>query len=553
MGKKTMRVILRSLLIVTMCSGSARGGSRVTDVQVTAREDAVEIAIVCDSVVTYRAFTEKNPPRIAINIEDARHRVPNKIIPVNVPPVFRVRSDQFRFRPSRVTRVVADLTEPRPYTVDVVEGMVLLRIERTPEDRDEPEMDRAIPDSSEFGRTPSSDVSKLSIRLQDVRLEDALKLITKKTGMNFLYKPELADRKVNLFLRDVSLHEALSVMLQAHGLWYEQQEGTDLYVVREGDPVPIVEFVTEVIRCQYAAVEDLGLIVEGNLTQEGRVQSDERSNSFIVTDVPEAIAMVKMILSHLDRPKQQVLIEAKIMQVVLRDQYKLGIDWQFVAKKMDGLSVTSQFRILPAGEGTTLTSGVLARDDYTTLLEMLEEVGKVNVLSTPRITVTDGTKAKILVGSTIPYKTVDSRESDGVLSRFEKVTMVDVGVKLYVTPHISHEGFIQMHVQPEVSSSLTSVDGIPVVETSQAETDVLVKDGASIIIAGLIKDDVKETVKGIPLISRIPLLGRLFSSTEWTKEKTELAIFMTCRIVSGEGVMSGNVSDVREIGGVSEE
>ncbi|OGG51577.1 MAG: hypothetical protein A3F84_06440 [Candidatus Handelsmanbacteria bacterium RIFCSPLOWO2_12_FULL_64_10] len=328
-------------------------------------------------------------------------------------------------------------------------------------------------------------------------------------------------------------------------------------LIQKYDQTPFVE--TRVFALNYASAEEVSAQVQKELTQGvGVVRADPKTHSLIVTDLPDRLALISRIVGALDAQRKQVLIEAKIVQVALKDQYKLGVDWEYITKKANGLQVTSHLLTLAQGDkGARVTSGVLARDNYTALMEMLQEVGKTNVLSTPRVTVVDGTEAKILVGSTVPYKTVDSREDNGVLNRFERVTLVEVGVKLYVTPRIAQDGFIQMRIHPEVSSVLTFSEGIPVVETSQADTEVRVKEGATIIIAGLIKDDVKQTVKGVPLVSRIPLLGKLVSSTDVSKEKTELAIFLTPRIVSGEGEMTqrdieqpgeapGDKPDIRE-------
>lgn len=287
----------------------------------------------------------------------------------------------------------------------------------------------------------------------------------------------------------------------------------------------------------YAAAAEVGRLLEAEATEGvGVVRVDTARHSVVVTDLPARLKRMEALVAALDLRPQQVRIEAKIVQVVLKDQYKLGIDWEYMSSKLNGLNIAS--RLLTLGEGdpaTTLRSGVLAEDNYQVLLEALEEVGNTNVYSTPRITAMDGTEAKILVGSTVPYKTIDTRESNGVLTRFEEVTLVDVGVQLTVVPRISRDGFVEMRIAPRVSSVLQFQDGVPVVETSEAETVLLARDGATVVLAGLIEDDTKETRKGIPLLVRLPLLGRLFSSTDVSTDKSELVFFLTPRIVTGEG------------------
>ena len=172
--------------------------------------------------------------------------------------------------------------------------------------------------------------------------------------------------------------------------------------------------------------------------------------------------------------------------------------------------------------------------------DALETVGETNILSAPRIMVVNNKEAKILVGSTEPYvTTTTTTPSAGPTTTAESVNFIDVGVKLYVTPTIHEDDFITMKIKPEVSSvtsNLTTSNNntIPIVETSEAETTVNVKDGVTVIIGGLIKEETINTTKQIPFLGKIPVLGMIFRSTNNSTSKTEIVIFLTPRIVTGD-------------------
>jgi type II secretory pathway component GspD/PulD (secretin) len=156
------------------------------------------------------------------------------------------------------------------------------------------------------------------------------------------------------------------------------------------------------------------------------------------------------------------------------------------------------------------------------------------------VTVVNNQEAKILVGSAEPYVTSTvTTSASGPNTTAESVIFLEVGVKLYVTPTISNDGFITMKIKPEVSAvtdSLTTSNNnqIPIVSTSEAETTVMIKDGVSIIIGGLIKEEKVHMVKGVPMLGRIPLIGAAFRSESDSVKKTEIAIFLRATIIKGD-------------------
>ncbi|MFB3069040.1 MAG: type II secretion system protein GspD [Acidobacteriota bacterium] len=188
--------------------------------------------------------------------------------------------------------------------------------------------------------------------------------------------------------------------------------------------------------------------------------------------------------------------------------------------------------------------GTLADDNFTAVIQLLQTVGTTDVLSTPRISVVENEEAKILVGTREAFITSVVTQTQQAATTSEEVTFIDVGVSLTVTPTINQEGFVTMKIKPEVSSvtrTLTTASGneIPIVQTSTAETTVMVKDGVTIVIAGLIEDQSLNTTKKIPILGDIPILGAAFRSKEEEVIKSELVIFLTPTIISGKESMVG--------------
>ena len=298
---------------------------------------------------------------------------------------------------------------------------------------------------------------------------------------------------------------------------------------------------TSVFELNHAQVADLKDRLRELIGKEtGQIHFDEPSNSFVVTDLSEKVDYISKVVKAFDQKQAEVDIEAKIIQVVLNENSKMGVDWQGVVSRYHGLTLQGNLDALNAADKFGRVSiGSLEEDNYTALIEALDSVGETNILSNPRITTIHNHEAKILVGSTEPYVTsTTTTPSSGPATTAENVNFIEVGVKLYVTPQIHRDRFITMKIRPEVSSVTRNVvtannNTIPVVETSEAETTVVVKDKSTIIIGGLIKEESIDSRRQIPVLGQIPIMGVAFRNTEEMLRKTEIVIFLTPRIVDG--------------------
>ncbi|MDD5645197.1 MAG: secretin N-terminal domain-containing protein [bacterium] len=306
-----------------------------------------------------------------------------------------------------------------------------------------------------------------------------------------------------------------------------------------------VPTINRVFELEYAKVKDIEPKIKELLTENvGVLSTDERTNKIIVSDLPFAIERIEHIVENFDSKTRQVFIEARIVEISLSDKYTWGINWEKVFEDVHNFTLTGVF---PAGDLASygrIAIGTLSRDEYQATLTILQEVGDIKIVSAPHIAACNNEESKIMVGSREPYATSTISQSETTATTSWQAEFVDVGVTLTVTPTINKDGFIKMHIKPEVSTlrdwfEIEDDAGVaqirlPIIDTTNAETDVLVKDGTTIIIAGLIKDIKRESSDKVPFLGDIPLLGYLFQSKATENTKSEAVIFITPHIISGD-------------------
>ncbi|MDD5108417.1 MAG: secretin N-terminal domain-containing protein [Candidatus Omnitrophica bacterium] len=299
---------------------------------------------------------------------------------------------------------------------------------------------------------------------------------------------------------------------------------------------------TVVFDINYARFADIKTFLTDLITPGiGQIIVDERSNKVVVSDFPQRLERIKKLMKEFDEQTRQVLITGEIIEVNVDDKFQSGIEWDKIFKSvhMDNLDFTGKFPVSPAlSSFGKISVGTLADNRYNIVMNMLNEYGDTKVLSRPRIVVVNKEEAKILVGTREAYVTSTQSQGESTTLTAESVQFIDVGLKLVVVPTIGADGFITMKIKPEVSSvksTLTTSAGtvVPIVQTSESETVVRIKDGRTMIIAGLTKDENTDNDTGLPKLSRMPALGHLFSNRTREKKKSELVIFITPTIITG--------------------
>ena len=305
---------------------------------------------------------------------------------------------------------------------------------------------------------------------------------------------------------------------------------------------------TEIFDLKYAKPADVKAHLSTAITTgPGELFVDERSSKVVVSDLPEKMKKIKRLVKTFDEETRQVFIEAEIVQITLNKQFQRGVDWEkiFGQNWLKDLDFVGKFPVSPAlSVYQKISIGSLARDKYTAVLNLLQTFGDTKILSRPRISVVNNQEAKILVGAREAYVTQTLSQAEATTVTSESIEFIDVGVKLNVVPTINIDGFVTIKIRPEVSSvreTITTALGsrIPIVETSESETVVKVKDGVMIMIAGLMKEEKRDEISGTPVLSKIPLIGTLFGTRSKQTRKTELIVFLTPHIISGDVRVAG--------------
>ena len=345
---------------------------------------------------------------------------------------------------------------------------------------------------------------------------------------------------------------------------------------------------TRVIDLRYAQAAEIAERLNDQLevNKLGFVKADERTNQLIVKTFPERFHEVEQLIQALDRKTREVLIDSKIVKVTYSDSRNTGVNWDaiFTNLKFHGIEepsspgVIGDFRNSTTGTAPNevvrvnkipipeldlpgkgggnglklgnLVFGTVARDGYE-LFRYLETLGQTKVISNPRLMVTENKEAKILVGTREAYVTTTTTTTQGGATKAEDVQFIDVGIALAVTPSINDHGFVTMKIKPEVSSvvrTLTTSENnqIPIVDTSVTETTVMVSDGMTVVLGGLRKNEKKASNKQIPWLGHLPVLGSLlFRQVDQDDELSELVIFITPHIVTGEEFVTGDETKLR--------
>ncbi len=242
--------------------------------------------------------------------------------------------------------------------------------------------------------------------------------------------------------------------------------------------------------------------------------------------------MAQSLVTQLDTRTAQVEIESKLVDVDVSDSRDIGIDWTLRLTADGGADDLNRDQVAISRNPIANPAGILdvgtIQDNWTLdmVLQALAEERDANIISNPRITTVDNREASILVGQEVPLMVQDEAFNT-------VIQLKQIGIKLTVRPHINSDRQIELDVHPEVSdlSSQATVAGGIIINTSEADTRVLVNDGQTAVIGGLIRENEATRVRGIPVLKDIPGLGWLFSSSSKVKQKRELIIFITPRIV----------------------
>jgi type II secretory pathway component GspD/PulD (secretin) len=267
------------------------------------------------------------------------------------------------------------------------------------------------------------------------------------------------------------------------------------------------------------------------LSPVGKVMSYPPLRTLVIEDRSDVIERVALVIADLDKPPRQVLIEAQIIEARLSNDLRFGIDWSLVFSSGNGAGnvIASGFGA-PAAAGSKGLFVSWAEGDFMARLEALEGVDEVHTVASPRLLAVDGSEAEIIIGGQLGYTVVTTYDR----AVMESVEFLDTGAQLRIRPTITGDGKVLMNIHPELSDGVIE-QGLPAKTTAQVTTDVLVEDGQTLLIGGLIQTREEVNRKGIPILMNIPLIGGLFGQTIRSEKRSELITLITPTIVkSGE-------------------
>ena len=411
----------------------------------------------------------------------------------------------------------------------------------------------------------------LTMDFQDADVRDVLHLLALKSGLNIIYGVDVTG-PISIHLDRVPFDQAFQTVLTLKTLVALPMGPKVIRVVSSttlSTEQSQATTFTRVFRLNYAEAEDMKKPIDAIRSAAGRKgvsTTDAKTNSLIITDTVEGLKEVEDLIPVLDRKPQQVDIESKVVEVQLNNSSETGISWAYAAN--GGTNGVDRFGASKNSNGTfaglvpqTDQSGVTVQGPATggtgvglndivtgptpigfsfltqqgtyllsAQISALATEGRVKVLSTPHIVTTNNQEASISVADQIPYTV--TTVSNGVSQ--SAVQFISAGVKLTVKPTVNADRRITMHVKPEVSNAVGTGSATlpPTVNTRDADTTILLRDGETIAIGGLIQENINKSTTGIPLLMSIPILGYLFKTVSDIKQRTELIVFLTPKIAA---------------------
>ncbi|KAA0019936.1 type IV pilus secretin PilQ [Salinicola corii] len=414
---------------------------------------------------------------------------------------------------------------------------------------------------------PSYTGHRITLDFQDIPVRDVLSIIAEESGLNVVASDGVQGN-VTLNLTDVPWDQALDLVLRNHGL-SARREGNVMMVAPTGELASLqrqtletreqseqlAPLNTEFLQIRYAKADSLAALLRGGegigmMSERGRVTVDPRTNTLILQDTRDQLDAIRRTIDHLDVPVRQVQIEARI--VIARDSatHELGVNWGLSSPRgrhfdLSGAAdgnpstvPTTSDDPAPYGGGlavdlgnatnpaSAFSFGYLSGDVLIDLeLRALESEGKSQTISQPKVITANQRTAVIKQGQEVPYQEASS--SGATTTEFKEAVL-----SLEVTPQITPDDRIIMDLRINNDDiSNTRFDGAPAIDTNEIQTQVLVDNGETVVLGGILTSEQLRTLFKTPFLGDIPVLGNLFRYTQESNEKVELLVFITPKII----------------------
>jgi len=289
-------------------------------------------------------------------------------------------------------------------------------------------------------------------------------------------------------------------------------------------PAPEPPLIREVIPLKFTTATEISPSITQFLSPRGKLTAIQHTNALVVIDTDENIKELRTLIGQIDVQTPQISISCKIIEVSSGVIQRMGVHWGLT----DGDNNVTLAQDVPEGMIQNglhrVTYGMLTPEKFGAALEYLFEDSKAEMVAQPQITTLNNKEARIFMGQQVPINRVD--ESGNTVTE-----MVNAGTELIVTPYVSGDGKIMLALKPKKESYTPGPDGAPIINEQSAETNVLVNNGETVVIAGLTSNEKRNTESGIPILKNIPIIGNLFKRSNKTLDKRDLIIFVTPHII----------------------
>ena len=397
---------------------------------------------------------------------------------------------------------------------------------------------------------------KINLDFKEVDILDILRLMSDISKLNIIAGDDVKGT-VTVRLVDIPWDEALDVILKSKSLGKERfgniirvatirtmQREKEEELAKKNAQKKLEPVKVRLVPVNYAMADKLVPQIKELLTDRGTVSYDQRTNVLIVKDVEEILDKSEQLVDYLDTQTPQVLIEARIVEATSTAALGLGIEWGTHHTYTDanghptnavfpynlgvGANVAVPGPADPTGALGFTFGSVGMINDLNLTLNVMESDGKIKIVSSPKVATLDNKEAMIQQGTSIPITT---RGTGGDVT----TKYVDASLILKTTPHITADGSILLNIEINKSEpdwSNSNYLGEPSIIKKEAKTEILIKSGDTVVIGGVYTNLTSKTKRGVPLLSKIPVLGWLFKSEESRVERSELLIFLTPRIMN---------------------
>ena len=548
-----------SVYLIMLSTSLFAQESFITNFSFSKSEDAYQFRIFSSQRVPFGSIWLEQNKRLVIYLREARWRGEKNSILPEEGPIKKISARQMQEQ-RNVVEIFLDFNDVRKYTIDYDGFDIVASIEGEKFSSETfPAENKSFSNRIErIGLLNAP--NKISMDYRGADLQNVLRLLAKQNNLNIIPGNEVTGN-VTLSLRNVTIREALDNILLVNG--YDYVINKNVVLVKKGATFYPSLTETKVYHLKYLDAYNIKNVIaqilpegtkiqvlspgfysegeqDGKKASGGAEKVKKRSSTLIVTDKPEVLRKIDEIIEKLDIPKIQIVIESKLLELSPSQNDRIGIDWDktiTTSLLSENALVASVERYSVKNEGFRTQNswklGNLTASQFSVVLDFLKENAETKLISNPRVIATDNMTSRISVGTTFPVPQI----TRGVGGQGDIVTFIykDVNIQLNVTPHVVEGNKIIMDVNPVIEEITGEVivdeNRAPITTKRTVSTVVTVRDGETVVIGGMIKEDRQEITRKVFILGDIPLIGKLFRHTVFELKQKDLVIFITPHIL----------------------